>query len=191
MRLDTKAAREESSENKWGEMHLKRGMRVGEKNRTGDADWTEVMRDTAARFVKGLCIIYKGRISFFAFYYFFLWLAEFFLPEKDEVIILDWEKKEGEVYRGSYGREEPQSQLFHGVSAPQNSVINLQQVFHTHKRTHTCKHRTLHLHRYCGNRLASQTPGTEEKKMYIQMGRDGMVASGPHMSGIHELLLLF
>ncbi|PWA20660.1 hypothetical protein CCH79_00011490, partial [Gambusia affinis] len=34
---------------------------------------------------------------------------EFFLPETDEVIILDWEDKEGEVYRGSYGREEPQT----------------------------------------------------------------------------------
>lgn len=71
----------------------------------GEVNWTEVMRDMTARFVKGLCFIYKGRIYFFAFYYFFLWLAEFFLPEKDEVIILAWEEKEGEVYRGSLGEK--------------------------------------------------------------------------------------
>ena len=56
-------------------------------------------------------------------------MAEFWLPERDGVIILDREEEkdereerrgsEGEpwVCRGRYGGEEPQSQLFHTASA--------------------------------------------------------------------------
>lgn len=64
------------------------------------------------------------------------------------------------VCRGRY-EEEPQSQLFHGVSAAQNSVINLEQHthLHTHTHIHTHKHCKPHLHTYCRKRLASSTQG--------------------------------
>lgn len=88
-------------------------------------------------------------------------MAEFWHPKRDEVIILDWEEKGGRrnggelwVCRGRYGGEEPQSQLFHTVSIPQSSMINLEQVFvHTYTYIHanTHKHCRLHLHTYCGN----------------------------------------
>lgn len=85
------------------------------------------------------------------------------------MIILDWEENGGGngvelwVCRGRYGEEEPYSQLFHRVSTPQNSVINLEQHTHT-SRTH--KHCKLNLHTYCGNGLDSQTRGIAGKNVH-------------------------